>query len=100
MHPPLLDSLFAEIADQVKGCTQGYDILEKEQAQKTHVAYSIDRNNGAGGSNYHRTGNKEHDCCDEPPRDTGLRFEIAGKNQYGGSNFGKPDQIGADISTE
>jgi hypothetical protein len=27
------DGLFPEIADQVKGCPERYDILEKEQAQ-------------------------------------------------------------------
>ena len=58
------DSLLAEIADQVKGHPEGYDILEKEQAQKTHVPhvpYPVNGNNRAWGGYYHSAGYKEHD---------------------------------------
>ena len=63
------DSLLAEIADQVKGHSEGYDILEKEQAQKAHISHPVNPrygNNRAGGCHEHSTGCKEHDRCDEP----------------------------------
>ena len=31
------DRSLAEIGDQVKACPEGYNILEKKQAQETHV---------------------------------------------------------------
>lgn len=58
------DSFLAEIADQVKGYSEGYDILEQKQAQITHVPHSVNPwygNNRAGGSYDHSAGRKEHD---------------------------------------
>jgi len=58
------DSFFAEIADQVKGYPERYDILEKEQAQKAQVPHTVNPGNGnnrAGGSYDHSAGYKEHE---------------------------------------
>jgi hypothetical protein len=35
------DSPFPEIADQVKRCPEGYDILEKEQPQEAHIPHPV-----------------------------------------------------------
>ena len=64
----------AEITDQIKGCAERYDILEKKQTQKAHVPhvpYPGDRNNRARGSYDHGAGYKEHECCDEAAYNAG-----------------------------
>jgi hypothetical protein len=55
------DSFLAEIADQVKGDAEGYDILEKKQAQETHVSHPVNGDNRAWGGYEHSAGCKEHD---------------------------------------
>ena len=43
----------AEVANQIKRYSERYDILEKEQAQKTHVPHTVNSRNGnnrTGGS--------------------------------------------------
>ncbi len=80
------DRFSAEIADQVKRYSQWYDVLEKEQTQKTHVphvAYPGDGDNRPGGSNHHSAGCKKHDRRDETAYDTGSRAEIAYDDQNG-----------------
>ena len=87
-------SFLAEIADQGEGHAEGYDVLEKKQAQETHVPhvpYALDGNNCVWGGYDHSTGCKEHDHCDEPADDTGFRFYIAYDHQYGGRNLRKTD---------
>jgi hypothetical protein len=62
------DCLLAKIANQVKGHSERYDILEKEQAQITHVPHPVNPRRGdnrAGGSYQHSTGRKEHDSRDK-----------------------------------
>ena len=93
----------AEVADQVKGYSERYDILEKEQAQKAHVPHTVNPGNGnnrTGGSDDHSAGYKEHECHDESAYDPGFRFHIACCNQYRCSDLGKADDIGADIRAE
>ena len=88
------DSSLTEIADQVKGYSEGYDIFEEEQPQKTHVphvAYPVNGNDRVRGRYDHRAGYKKHDAHDEPPYYAGLRLQIARDHQYGGSNLGKAD---------
>jgi hypothetical protein len=75
------------MADQVKGHSEGYDILEKEQAQKTHVPHPVNPrygNNRTRGRYNHSAGCKEHDRCDEPSYDAGNGAKIARDNQDGG----------------
>src|SRR5216684_4042028 len=93
----------AEVADQVKACSERYDILEKEQAQIAHEPHMVNSRNGnnrAGGSYDHSAGYKEHECSDESADDTGFRLHIACDKQYRCSNLGKADDIGADIRAE
>ena len=95
--------LSAEVADQVKAYSERYDILEKEQAQKTHVPHMVNSRNGnnrTGGSYDHSAGYKEHECPDESAYDTGFRPHIACYNQYRCSELGKADDIGADLRAE
>jgi hypothetical protein len=94
------DRFLAEIADQVKGYPEGYDILKEEQAQKAHVPYPVNKSSRAWGSYDHSAGCEEHARRDEPAYDTGFRLQIACDNQYGGSDLGKADDIGADIRAE
>ncbi len=85
------DGFFAEITDQVKGDSQGNDVLEKEQAREAHVPYPVNGNRRARGSYHHRAGGKEHDACDKPTDDTGLRLKVACDHKQRGSPFGKAD---------
>ena len=97
------DSFLAEIADQVNGYSEGYDILEKEQAQKAHVPHAVSPGNGnnrTGGSEDHRASYKEHERYDESTYNTGFRSHIACDNQYRCSDLGKTNDIGADIRAE
>lgn len=59
------DSLFAEIADQIKRYPERDDILVEKQAQKTHIPYAVNGNSRAGRSDKHGAGGKEHHCGDE-----------------------------------
>src|SRR5580658_9593987 len=91
------DSFLAEIADQVRGYAEGYDILEKEESQKAHVSHPVntgDGDNRARGSYDHSAGCEEHARCDEPAYDARFRAEIACDDQYGSSNLGEADYIG------
>ena len=97
------DSLFAEIADQINGYSERYDILEKEQAQKAHVPHTVNPGNGnnrTGGSDDHSAGYKEHERYDQSAYNADFRSHIADDNQYRCSDLGKADDIGADIRTE
>src|SRR5215472_6593277 len=88
------DRSLTKIADQVKGYSEGDDILEEEQPQKTHVphvAYPVNGNDRVWGRYDHRAGYKEHDACDEPAYDAGLRLQITRDHQEGGSDLGKTD---------
>jgi hypothetical protein len=81
------DSFPAEVAYEVKGYSEGYDVLEKKQSQKTHiphVAYSRNGDDRTRGRYDHRAGDKEHDRSDKSPHDTGLGPDIAYANQDGG----------------
>src|SRR4029453_15466757 len=40
------DGFFSEVADQVKGHSQRYYILEKEQAKKAHVPHNVNPGHG------------------------------------------------------
>jgi hypothetical protein len=63
------DRLLAKIAGQVKAHSEGYDVLEKEQAQKAHVLHPVNPgygNNRAGSAHDHGAGCKEDDDPDEP----------------------------------
>ena len=75
------DSLVAEIADQVERYPERDDILEEKQAQKTHVPYAVNGSGGAGCSDNHSAGDKEHHCGNEATYNTGFRLEIACDNQ-------------------
>ena len=88
------DSLFAEIADQINGYSERYDILEKEQAQKAHVPHTVDPGNGNNrtrGSDDHSAGYEEHERYDESAYNTCFRSHIACDNQYRCSDLGKAD---------
>jgi hypothetical protein len=76
------DRFLAEIADEVKGYPEGYDILKKKQAQETHVLHPVNTDNRAGGSYDHSAGCKKHDRCNEPAYDTCLWPQISCDNQY------------------
>src|SRR5689334_5757377 len=74
------DRPVAEIADQIERYPERYDVLEKKQAQKTHVPHvpdSVNGDNRARGSYNHSAGYKEHKRCDESAYDTGFGPEIA-----------------------
>src|SRR5260370_29110296 len=76
LNPP---GFSAEVADQVKACSERYDILEKEQAQKAHVPHVVNSRNGNNrtrGSYDHSAGCKEHECSDESAYDTASTLHI------------------------
>ena len=85
---------FAEVADQVKGCPERNEILEKEQAQETHAPHMVNSGNGnnrAGGGCDHRAGCEKHEYGDESAQDTGFRPEIARDIQERRGDLGKTD---------
>ena len=93
-------AFWTEVADQVKGYPERYDILEKEQAQKAHVPHTVNPGNGNNrtrGSDDHSAGYKEHKCSDESAYDAGFRLHIASDYQDRCGDLGKADDIGADI---
>src|SRR6266566_9462096 len=69
------DSLVAEIADQVERYPERDDILEEKQAQKAHIPYAVNGNGGAGCSDNHSAGDKEHHCGNEATYNTGRSEE-------------------------
>ncbi len=86
------DRFLAEIAAQVKRYPEGYDILEEEATQITHVPHPVNPrygNNRAGGSYDHSAGCKEHDRRDERSYDASLGAKIARDNQP----HGKADKV-------
>jgi hypothetical protein len=83
----------AKVADQVRACSERYDVLEKEQAQKTHVPHVVNSRNGnnrTGVSYDHRAGCKEHECSDESTYDPGFGLDIACDKQYRCSDLARP----------
>jgi hypothetical protein len=90
------DRFLAEIAAQIKRYAEGYDILEKEETQITHVPHPVNPrygNNRAGGSYDHSAGCKEHDRRDERSYDAGIGAKIARDNQDGGKAHGNADKV-------
>src|SRR5258708_1590163 len=94
------DGFAAEIADQVKTCSKGYNILEKEEAQETHVPHPVNGNSCTGGRYHHGAGYQEHERSDKSAYDTGFGLKMACDHQERSNDLGEPDNVGTDVRTE